>query len=302
MPLSRRLQPPLTPSTPLTSRDVDRQEARRLLNFLHRHMLRPATGQPRWSKAGRFPSVDLALREPSGVAAAEDGQVLIVDRRARLLVRSSASGDQIERMELENLGRPGWSGGVPFVVTDKRLLLPFDGQRLEFLENRPGKEIVLDGLQVAELSPFGAWYLVAKGWKSLLFYTSRRQGKELLTKSQPQLDDLAVDARGHLYALDGKAKTVSRLDLDQRWGGVALSDAHWRKPVALAIDRRGNFYVLDRGQRAVELYDAGGTLLDRIGPSLGGGIELRNPTDVAVDGSGRLFIADAKLPFIVVME
>jgi hypothetical protein len=39
-----------------------------------------------------------------------------------------------------------------------------------------------------------------------------------------------------------------------------------------------------------------------VGPDLGAGIELRQPVDVAVDGAGRLFIADAKLPYVLVLE
>ena len=162
--------------------------------------------------------------------------------------------------------------------------------------------MALKGLEAAERGFFGHWFILAKGWKGLLSFETRRKGQELLGRHNPDFNDLARDGRGRIYALDRKEKNVSRLAIDRRWDGIVLEGSGWKRPQALAIDRLGRMYVLDRGSRTVLVYDADGQRLDSLGPQLGGGIELRSPVDLAVDGSGRLFIADEKLPFVAVLE
>ena len=182
-------------------------------------------------------------------------------------------------------------------------MLPFDDAKSpRFLEPRPGREKFLEDLLAAERGPFGDWFVVAKAWKSLLSFESPRQGQELLAANNPDLVDLAQDSLGRIYALDRRGKQVLRLGADRRGSEVVVRGSGWKRPVALAIDRLGRFYVLDRGNRTVEVYDHAGRRVTSVGPLLGGGIELRAPVDLAVDGTGRLFIADEKLPFVVVLE
>ena len=59
------------------------------------------------------------------------------------------------------------------------------------------------------------------------------------------------------------------------------------QPVALTIDPLDHIYVLDRGERKVFMYSPDGALITSVGPSLGAGIELRDPRDIGVDGSSR---------------
>ena len=286
-----------------TSSAEDRSRAARLLSYLYRHFARPAAGQQPWLTAGSFPASGLTLREPSGVAAHEDGRVLVVDRRSNLAVLVEGDGKVFDRRTVEDAVRPGWTaGGTPFVVTQTKIELPFADQRSSFLEPRPGKEVALKGLEAAERGFFGHWFILAKGWKGLLSYETRRKGQELLGRHNPDFNDLARDGGGRIYALDRKEKNVSRVGIDRRWEGIVLEGSGWKRPQALAIDRLGRMYVLDRGSRTVLVYDADGQRLDSLGPQLGGGIELRSPVDLAVDGSGRLFIADEKLPFVAVLE
>ena len=138
----------------------------------------------------------------------------------------------------------------------------------------------------------------------------------------------AIDANGRVFLINpngiifGETATVnvgalvaSSLDIDYddfmagnydfealADGSGEISGADWKRPVALDLDRLGNLYVLDRGNGTVEMFDAGGRRTARLGLVLGGGVELRSPADLAVDGSGRLFIADNKLPFVVMLD
>ena len=291
------------PEGAATSSPADRAKALRLLSLVHRRVVRPLSGLAPWLTTTRYPTSGLQLREPAGVAAAEDGRLLIVDPRLPLVALVGADGQVEERRSLRDAGRPGWSAGTPYVVTKSGIALPFDDRNSpRFLEPRPGKEKPLADLLAAERGPFGDWFIAAKGWKSLLSFASPRQGQELLATSAPELVDLAQDHLGRIYGLDRRAKEVVRLGVDRRQAGVVIRGSGWKRPVALDVDPLGNLYVLDRGRRVLEMFDASGKRLASLGPQLGAGVELRNPVDLAVDGSGRLFIADEKLPFVVLLD
>ena len=281
----------------------DRADAANLLSIAHRQILRPQSGREPWQQVLRFPAGGAALREPIGVAAAEDGRVLVVDRREGRVQLLEASGSVSANRNLKSPQRPAWSGDVALVVTDSEIVLPFDGRRMSFLEPKNNKERQLKGLRAAVRGPFGDWFMVAKNWKAILNYQTPRKGQELSSRERTNFDDLDRDSAGRVYALDGKNKTVTRVALDRRTQKTIIQGgAVWKKPTALAVDLLGNVYVLDRGRRQIHHYDMNGTLKTTVGPVLGDGVELRDPRDVAVDGSGRLFVADAKLPFVAVLD
>jgi glucose/arabinose dehydrogenase len=75
-----------------------------------------------------------------------------------------------------------------------------------------------------------------------------------------------------------------------------------RKPVSLAIDEAGNVYILDRDTSRIEILDPNGQKLDALGPVLPGGVELKRPLDVTVDGAGRIFLIEDKPAGLVVVE
>ncbi len=285
-----------------TSTAADRARAGHLLSLIHRRLVRPAAGSALWPDASRYPSGGLQMKEPSGVAAAADGRLIITDRRLKTAVLVSADGQVEQRAKVEASGRPGWSGGGAYVVTDLGVSVPFNGlEPRRFLEPRPGKEKPLKSLLAAERGRFGDWFVIARGWKNLLSFVTPRQGQALLDAAKPDPVDLAQDHLGRIYLLDGNSKSVLRLGVDRRQVDTVIKGA-WKRPVALALDPLGNIYVLDRGQRTVEMWTPAGKRQARLGPGLGGGIELDKPVDLAVDGSGRVFIADNDLPYVVMLD
>ncbi len=286
-----------------TSTAGARETAARRLRFIDRQHLRPLTGQGRWLKASRFPASGLALTAPSAVAAAEDGRVVVVDRRARLVAALAADGAVLDQRSIEGAGRPAWHDEAwPILATESGVSQPFGGDRVRFSDPRPDKDGNVEDLLAAERDAFGDWFVLSDDWKGLLAYENPRRGRELMADNRPQLEDLARDERGRIYVLDRRAKIVTRLGSGSGQREVVVRGPGWRRPTALDVDRAGNVYVLDRGQRMVEVYDPNGQRLESLGPGLGGGLELRTPVDLAVDGSGRLFLADEKLPFLVVLE
>ena len=286
--------------TPVELPQADRDRARRKLTLIHRHLLRPQAGESRFRTAQRFPK-GANLERPAGVAASEDGQCLVVDERTDSLLLLDAEGKVLERRVLEKPGRPGWLGDTAYAVSDQQIQLPFEGQRVTFLEPRSGREVVLDDLQAAERGLFGHWFVLAKGWRSLLAFEGPRKGSELLAKDRPDFKDVARDRQGRILVLDGRGERVSRIEHDRRYGGTVVQGS-WRRPEALAVDGLGHIYILDRGEKVITLYSETGQRLATLGPTLPGGIALDSPVDLTVDGSGRLFIADSGLSSLVVLD
>jgi len=97
---------------------------------------------------------------------------------------------------------------------------------------------------------------------------------------------LAQD-EGALYVLDGTALKVHVIPMAGN-GQVLDLGSEARLPGALAVDRWGRIFVADRGRRALTVLQ--GTI-PQIG-DLGGTPPLQLATDVAVDESGLVYVAD----------
>lgn len=281
-----------------TATDRDRGQARRLLSLLHRRWLNPLAGHGHWQRSESVRPAGLDLRQPIGIAAAEDDELIVVDKSGQAVLLDE-TGKVLAKRPLDDIGRPGWTDdGKPFVTPPSGVWMAFSGERIDFTDPRSDKGAPLKGAEAVERGPLGDWFVLAKGFKSLLrFDTPRRGWTHLMAEGKPDLVDLARDAQGRILALDRKAATVSRITIDRRV--ETLVQGSWKKATALAVDALGFVYVLDRGERRLELYDPAGQRQATLGPLLGGGIELRDPEDLTVDGSGRVWIVDSKSPFLI---
>jgi hypothetical protein len=290
---------PLAGGDSATAGGTDRAAARHLLTLAHRHKLRPQAGQRRWESLQRF-GTELNLEEPIGVAADADGRVLVVDKDTERASLYRPETRTWEGRPLKDPIRPAFAGSSPVVVTDEGVSLPFDGRRTTFLEPVPGKEKPLDKLLAAARGRQGVWFVAAKGWDGLLMFPTPRRGSAILAANRAQYVDLDRDELGRILALDARNRRVLRVNLSR--GGDVIASGDWKKPVAVARDALGNVYVLDQGNRQLYVYDTESRRIASLGPDLGNGVELRSPQDVAVDGSGRIYIADAKLPFLIQLD
>ena len=126
---------------------------------------------------------------------------------------------------------------------------------------------------------------------------------------------LAVDSAGNLLIADSNNTRIRRVDGNGRIttlagngmyrfggdGGVS-SSAILNEPAGLAIDRAGNLYIADQLNHRVRRINAnGGTITTVAGSGIRGfsgdggpatSARLNEPTAVAVDASGNLYIAD----------
>jgi serine/threonine protein kinase, bacterial len=135
--------------------------------------------------------------------------------------------------------------------------------------------------------------------------------------TQARLDrpaGLAVDAEGNLYIADSLNHRVRRVDprgvitTVAGTGRAGLSGDGWQassvdiwSPVAVEIDGEGNLYVVEAATHRVRRIDPSGVITTvagsgRRGFSGDGGparaAALAEPSDVAVDALGRIYIAD----------
>ncbi|MDA8018906.1 MAG: outer membrane protein assembly factor BamD [Thermoanaerobaculia bacterium] len=283
-----------------TASAADRAEAGNLLTLAHRHELRPLAGQRRWVSTDRL-GTELNLEEPIGVAADGSGQILVVDKDAERVSLFRPENRTWEGRSLKDPVRPVFAGDAALVVSEEGVSLPFDGQRTTFLEPVAGKEKTLDRLLGAVRGRQGVFFVAAKGWDGLLVYPTPRRGSSILATNRAEYVDLDRDELGRVLTLDARNNRILRVGLDGRSAEVVAS-GDWKKPVAVARDALDHVYVLDQGNRQVFVYDRDLRRIASLGPSLGAGIELRSPQDVAVDGSGRILIADAKHPYLIALD
>ena len=145
-------------------------------------------------------------------------------------------------------------------------------------------------------------------------------GGDALGDGGPALDaqldfpaDLAVDGAGNVYIADALNRRIRRVDpsgtiVTFAGGGNAFGDggpaldAQLDYPAGVAVDGAGNVYIADVGSNRIRRVDPSGTIATVAGTGERGfagdggmAVEalLANPTDVAVDEAGNLYIADA---------
>ena len=265
------------------------------LALIHRLGLRPAVGRDRW-QTGRV--VGAAPERPSSVAAGPDGQVAVTGAKGSTLVLDAA-GAVVSRWNHEEAQRASWHGTELTVATNEAAPT-FPGRRnLRFAAPPSAKKPTIRPLVAVERTPLGRWLvLVGKPSRVLLYDGGRRLHETLVEGKGREPVDIALDRRGRMLVLDQKARTVTRY-VESEAGGERLIDGGWDRAEALAVDPAGNVYVLDRGERRIEVFDRDGGRLTAVGPMLPGGLELDRPSDLTVDGAGRIWITDAKIGLVV---
>jgi DNA-binding beta-propeller fold protein YncE/4-amino-4-deoxy-L-arabinose transferase-like glycosyltransferase len=104
---------------------------------------------------------------------------------------------------------------------------------------------------------------------------------------------LVVDSQGDLYVLDSGPGWIHRFAADGTpLGRFAGPEARFFHPRGLAIDEADRLYVADTGGCRVVVYNTAGERLGQFGWKGRGPGELLEPTDVALDGRGALYVVD----------
>jgi DNA-binding beta-propeller fold protein YncE len=154
-------------------------------------------------------------------------------------------------------------------------------------------------------SPLGDRIFVAEGAGDRLIRVFDREGNNLTAIDLPKMplearspDALTVGTDDLLYVVDSMQHEVLTYTLNGEFVGTFLPDNDpefiWF-PVGLSMDVAGNLYVTDQteNRHRVMVFDPSGNLMMKFGLSGSGVGMFLFPTDVLVDGSGQIFVADS---------
>ena len=122
--------------------------------------------------------------------------------------------------------------------------------------------------------------------------------------------EVAVDGSGNLYIADADNHRIRKVDSSGNISTVAgggtdvkaiAAQLNW--PTGVAVDGSGNLYIADQWNHRIRKVDSSGNISTVAGNGTGGfsgdgaaatAAQLAFPTDVEVDGSGNLYIADSQ--------
>jgi trimeric autotransporter adhesin len=141
-------------------------------------------------------------------------------------------------------------------------------------------------------------------------------GGSALSAALSQPEGIAVDHAGNVYVADAATNRIRKIATDgsiQTFAGTGAAGfagdggpataAQLNQPYGIAIDAAGDLFIADLGNSRVREVTAngniqtvaGGGTIAATGPGQGGAattVQLMQPRNVAVDGSGSLYISD----------
>ena len=278
---------------------------------IHRLVLRPLAGRSPWTKAGIYLPDDyvpepLRMKRPRTVAAGPRGELLVADNKWVVLLdrqRAVVANRQMRGVVRADLSPDGPLSGLSALVVMPDRVLPVVAPAAVPFERPSGGK--LDQIVGVYREPFGGWVVLSRRVDVVLRYDSSGRLVSFSSATVVRPVDLAPGPDGAVHVLDAgsRSSSPSLLTFGGDWSLTATLSGAWQRPAALTVDTFGNRYVLDEATRRVLVYDREGTELTVLGPVLPGGyFELQNPTDIAVDGMGRVFISEGRLETVLVVE
>ena len=125
-----------------------------------------------------------------------------------------------------------------------------------------------------------------------------------LQQRAPQIEqasDLAVDADGTLYIADAERSVLARYRPNGELISTVGSDWGMYRPRGLTIGPDGRIYVADTGRNRIAVGGTDGRFQKAISPPSSFG-PFEQPTEVAVDPSGRIFVALPEIGRLAILD
>ncbi len=243
------------------------------------------------------PAVQARLNFPRGVAVDGAGNLYIADRGNESIRKIDAAGIITT---VVGIVTPGYGGdGGPAVQA--QLNVPKD-----VTVDEAGNLYIADtnNNRIRKVDTAGNISTVAGGGSSFGDGGAAVRAQLLLPES------VAVDGAGNIYIADTSNHRIRKVNTAgniSTFAGGAVGDggaavqARLNHPTGVAVDGAGNLYIADTSNHRIRKVDTAGVMATVAGngtPGDGGDggaaaqAQLNNPTDVAVDGAGNLYIAD----------
>jgi DNA-binding beta-propeller fold protein YncE len=114
--------------------------------------------------------------------------------------------------------------------------------------------------------------------------------------------DIAVDAAGRVFVLDVGRQSIIRYSAEGDFQQEIGSGLGLYGPRGLGLDAEGNIYVADTGGQRVVKLSSDGQLLKVLAQGGDGVGQVNQPTDVAVDQLGRVYVVEPMLNRLQVLD
>ncbi|MBS4218638.1 SBBP repeat-containing protein [Bacillus sp. FJAT-49711] len=241
------------------------------------------------------------LGAPKGVFVDEQGDIFVADYEKEKIFRFSNKG------ELEHeYGKPD----SPLFGTKS----PYKPQKVA-VDRRGNIYVVGEGstngmMQLSHAGEFLGYYGVNRTEVSISsvlrnLIVSEKQKASLFMKTPPAPDNLAIDGEGLIYSVTQgtKTETIKKLNVagQNMLYPYILDDATL---VDITVDANGNMFVMNGSGKIFE-YDSYGNLLFVFGGKDDGTNRLgllKQPSGIAVDRFGRIYVSDKETGMIQVFE
>ena len=282
-----------------------RQVARQWLSLIHRTILLPSLGQTPWAKVRRLSVSGVSLRDPIGIAARADGTLIVAQDDGPLVAIVDPEGSLLGAARQDRLRGAWWDNtNNAYAVTERAVFEPISRALHTFAtpSGRPGQQDSLADLAAGARNIFGSWFLLDTDLERVVMFEPNGTYHSTLMERTERPRDLVADSQGRIFVLHEFDAGVVRFNAEGVREARVVTGGDWERPIAVAVDRLGHIYVLDRSEKIIDVFKSTGESLVTIGPVLSNGVELDDPRDIAVDDSGRLYIADRGLDTILILE
>ena len=265
---------------------ADLADMRRLAEAAHRVYLR-GEDQPMWSESVQVSGLE--LKRPVAVHVGNDGTLTIADRGLDVVLQRAEDGS-VQRQAWTDTGRPfSDEHGAVWVPVEGRLQTPGLGSR-PVGDGQTHKKI-----EAGAAAGFGAFLLTTRPDSVIQVTDDLAVARTIQVPQRTEIVDIASDSSGRAVLLDRRGGAILRTTGET---GTETVVSGLDKPVAVAVGPFDHLYALEREGR-VSVFTPEGKRMTTIGPNLPGGLVLRGAEDLAVDRSGRLWIADSKEAMVI---